>query len=198
MSKLTFLEDFSTGAGRAPENIADRGASSDDLQASFDEGYKCGWQDGTSATESHDLEIRDGLSSALQALNFTYFEARQHAMQSLRPVLEAMTDTVLPLLLSKSLGGRVIEILEEVSETIEPSVTIICAPESEEMLKELVMGEITFPVTIEAEASLTSSQAILHLNDGQTNLDLSATLDSLRDCVSSFFEEPELKEAEHA
>ncbi len=198
MSKLPFLEDFSsagTGAAMQPMGTDDNAS---ELRASFDDGYKCGWQDGTAASESEEREVRDSLSSALQALNFTYFEARQHAMQSVRPVLEAMVDVVLPQLLAKSLGGRVVEVLEGVSQTIEAPVTIACAPQSEEMLNDLVGGIIKFPITVEVEPTLSTSQAILHLNDGQTRIDLDATLEALRECINTFFELPEEKEAEHA
>ncbi|WP_170157946.1 hypothetical protein [Litoreibacter meonggei] len=174
------------------------GTDASALRASFDEGYKCGWQDAAAATEDQDREVRESLSSALQALNLTYFEARQHTMQSVRPVLEAMVEAVLPQLLAKSLGGRVVEVLDEVAESREPSVTIACAPESVEMLRELVANTIKFPVTVEPETTLTTSQAILHLDDGQARIDLDETLQSLRDSINAFFETPELMEAKHA
>jgi flagellar assembly protein FliH len=113
-------------------------------------------------------------------------------------VLEAMLDAVLPQLLSKSLGGRVVEILGEAADTIETSVTITCAPESEKLLRELVADVIKFPVVVEAEPTLTASQAIMHLNEGQTSIDLDATLEAVRDCINTFFEVPEEKEVAHA
>lgn len=198
MSKIPYLEDFASGGVDLEAQSLGGSLGSSDHRASFDEGYKCGWQDGAAASESEERELRESLSSALQALNFTYFEARQHAMQSVRPVLEAMVDAVLPRLLAESLGGRVVEALDGVAQTIEPPVTLSCAPEVEEMLRDLVAGAVTFPVSIVAEPTLTASQAILHLNEGQTSVDLDATLKALRDSIDMFFEQPEKKEVTHA
>jgi flagellar assembly protein FliH len=80
MSNLSFLEDFASETPSAAAGSQDGGATSNELRLSFDDGYKCGWQDGSTATENKDREVQDALSSALQAMNFTYFEARQHAM----------------------------------------------------------------------------------------------------------------------
>jgi flagellar assembly protein FliH len=198
MTHLSFLEDFSSAGGRALVSPKATGANASELRTSFDEGYKCGWQDAADASEDQDRETREALSSALQVLNFTYFEARQHVMQSVRPVLDSMVEAVLPPLLAKSLGCRVVEILGEIAESREPSVTIACAPDSVEMLKELVADIIKFPVTVEAEPTLTTSQAILHLDDGQARIDLDATLESLRVCIAEFFETPAVMEAKHA
>lgn len=198
MTKSTFLEDFSDADAVASPLRNQNEPDGTALRASFDEGYKCGWQDAEVSTRDEDRETREALSSALQVLNFTYFEARQHIMQSVRPVLEAMVEAVLPQILVKSLGGRIVEVLGEIAEDGESSVTIACAPESAEMLKELVADVIRFPVKVEAEPTLTTSQATLHLDDGQARIDLDATLEMLRAEIATFFETPELMEAEHA
>jgi flagellar assembly protein FliH len=198
MTQISFLEDFSCADGPTLASLKTTGADANERRASFDEGYKCGWQDAGDAVQDKDSEVREAMSSALQALNFTYFEARQHVMQSVRPVLEAMADAVLPQLLAKSLGGRVVDILSEIAQSSAPSVTIACAPESVDTLRELVTEVIKFPVNVEAEPTLTTSQAILHLDDGQMRIDLDATLASLRDCINDFFEMPDVTEAKHA
>ncbi|SDW67408.1 hypothetical protein [Litoreibacter albidus] len=197
MSGTPFLEDFASQERSAGQSAAGTPTQAE-LRASFDDGYKCGWQDGGAAAQSKDQEVRDAMSSALQAMNFTYFEARQHALQSVRPVLEAMVNAVLPQVLAQSLGGRVIEVLEVASKSVEPSVTITCAPDSEAMLSALVADVVKFPVTINTEPTLTTSQALIAFDDGQTSVDLDATLQALRDCITNFYDTTDMKEAEHA
>ncbi|MEP3347216.1 MAG: hypothetical protein ABJN34_06745 [Litoreibacter sp.] len=198
MNSMTFLEDFSEATPNMSVSSVQAEESDEDLRASFDDGYKCGWQDGAAATERQDLELKEAISVSLQSLNFTYFEAREHAMQSVRPVLQAMVDAVLPELLSQSLGGRLVELLGEAADGVESSVSIACAPENVDALKELVADVIKFPITIEGESTLSVSQAILHLDEGQTLLDLGETLDALRNCIDTFFETPNTMEAKHA
>ncbi|TDT73870.1 flagellar assembly protein FliH [Litoreibacter halocynthiae] len=198
MTQASYLEDFSSAGLRPKARTQSDGANADALRASFDDGYKCGWQDAAAATQDQDRETREGLSSALQVVNFTYFEAREHVMQSVRPVLDAMVEVILPRLLAKSIGGRIVEVLADAADGIETTITIACAPESTAMLEELVADTIKFPVIVKAEPTLTASQATVHLGDGQARIDLDATLDDLRDAINTFFGTPKLMEAEHA
>lgn len=201
MTHSILLEDFSDAAVTSrPGASQDPGTKdqADALRASFDDGYKCGWQDGADAKEDRDAELRESLSAALQELNFTYFEARQHVMMSVRPVLQAMVDAVLPQLLTESLGGRVVELLAELAEKVEPEITVVCAPQVEPMLRQLVADAIKFPVRIDTEETLTPTQAILHLNDGQTHINLDETLSAIRTSVEDFFNPAITKEAKHA
>ncbi|WP_298258916.1 hypothetical protein [uncultured Litoreibacter sp.] len=198
MTQIPFLEDFASASSSVASHQKTAGDQSSEARASFDEGYKCGWQDGAAASETSESNVRESLSSALQELNFTYFEAREHAMQSMRPVLQAMVDVVLPQMLAESLGARVVEVLDDAAQTIDAPVSISCAPEVEDLLRELVTDVVKFPLTVESEPTLTASQAILHLNDGQTRVDLDATLDSLRKVIDAFFEVSDERGEKHA
>jgi len=109
-----------------------------------------------------------------------------------------MADVILPQLLAESLGGRVVEALDALAQTIEAPVTISCAPEVEEMLRELVAEVVTFPIAIETEPTLTASQALIKLDDGQVSVDLDAALTALRQSIETFFEKTEEKELNHA
>lgn len=198
MNGMTFLEDFSSGKTAAMAKGESGQVDTNAQRGVFDDGYKCGWQDGIDSLADNDRDVRESLSAALQELNFTYFEARQHVMQSVRPVLQAMIEAVLPQLISHSLGGRVVEVLGALADNIEHDVVVCCAPETESMLKELLEASVDFPISIEVEQTLTNSQVVLKLNDGQTRVDLEATLDALRECVDTFFGATKIEEAAHA
>lgn len=198
MSKTAFLEDFSMVGADLSKGLVGSGVDASAIRAAFDDGYKCGWQDGVDSINDRDKELREDLSSALQEVNFTYFEARQHVMKSVQPVLQAMVELVLPSLLAQSLGAQVVELLGAMANKSEPAITIACAADTEEMLKELIEASITFPVSLEVEPTLTTSQVVLHLNDGQTRIDFDATLEALRECVASFFDTSEIEEENHA
>ncbi|PTX57559.1 hypothetical protein C8N43_2229 [Litoreibacter ponti] len=200
MSKSAFLEDFSNAevaarkAADAERGVIDAAAK----REAFDEGYKCGWKDGVESKETREMELKEELSSALQELNFTYFEARQHAVASMRPVLQSMVDAILPKLGAEALGARVVELMQEVVDRIEPSATLICAPDSVEMLTDLVGQHVKFPIEIKPEPTLTTSQAVLKLDDSQLRIDLEQTIETIQSSIDDFYSFTEEKEASHA
>ncbi|EPX77321.1 hypothetical protein [Litoreibacter arenae] len=198
MTKATVFEDFSSDAESPHVTTKVVQADPQQLRGSFDEGYKCGWQDASDAADDQDRDVREALSSALQALNFTYFEARQHIMQSVRPILEAMTDAVLPELLARSLGGRVVEILNDLADATMPPITVACAPECEAMLRELVTETVKFPIEVKVEPTLSPAQAVLQLKGGEVRIDLDATIEAVRECIDTFFETSKARGPVHA
>lgn len=191
MTKSGFLEEFS--GPPAPSTGVAGGTKQEDAasaRAAFDEGYNCGWQDGAASVENDEGKQRAALAEAVQELKFTYFEARQHVMKSLRPVLEAMVNVALPEVAVPSLGGHLVECLEGLANKQQSEVVLRCAPENETMLKEAAEQAVDFPIIIETETTLASTQVVLHFEQGQSNIDLEAILASIREAVSAFYETP--------
>lgn len=200
MSSASFLEEFS-GGHKATANGSDALSSQTaqaDNRAAFDEGYNCGWQDGVASVESDEGKQKAALAEALQEIKFTYFEARQHVLKSLRPVLEAMVDTALPRATANSLGAHVIELLQGYSGNLESTAILTCAPQNEAMLREAAEAAIDFPIEIVTEATLAENQVVLHFDEGQSRIDLDATLASIRKSVEEFYAEPAEEYAKHA
>lgn len=200
MSNSAFLEEFSGAQRQVSRQESGPMAPSDqpDSRASFDEGYNCGWQDGVASVENDEGKQRAALSEALQELKFTYFEARQHVLQSVRPVLEAMVDVALPKVVAASLGAQLVELLEGFSKKLESTAILSCAPENEAMLREAAEAAVDLPITIETEATLTATQVVLHFEQGQSRIDLDATLAAIRERIEEFYAEPTEEFADHA
>ena len=95
MAQILQLEDFSI-SNPGVFNSAPQISTKAIQKESFDSGYRDGWNDAFAEARSEDSKARTNISSSLQELAFTYFEARQHIMGSFRPLLQAMMDGVLP------------------------------------------------------------------------------------------------------
>jgi len=197
MSGLEFLEEFSANAGVPAQQNAESTQPAVDSRAAFDEGYNCGWQDGAASIECDVARQQQALAEAFQEVKFTYFEARQHILNSVRPVLEAMVDVALPKAMAPTLGAHVVDLLDGLASKVESTVVLTCAPESEAMLREVAEAEANFPITIETEATLTASQVVLHFDQGQSRIDLDGVLSAIRASIDDFYASPTKEAAAH-
>ncbi len=64
--------------------------------ASYEQGYKAGWDDAAAALAEDQTRIRADLARNLQQLSFTYQEARSHILKAVEPLLEEMVGRLLP------------------------------------------------------------------------------------------------------
>lgn len=183
--KPVTLEDF--GQNSAVQHRPASPVEQPDATAVFDDGYKNGWQDGVASMQGQDTEIRQSIATALEEINFTYYEARQHILKSMRPLIEAILERALPTMMRDALGPTIVETLESVSETIEPPVKISCAMACVDELKALFGENTKFPAEIKGEETLIETQAVLHLDEGQTRIDLDDMLQKIRDAVEAFY-----------
>ena len=137
MTAHAFLEDFSDPLERiqSSRSTVTAPVPLQDADAGYDRGYEAGWNDAlNSERDEAENNLRD-MAVALQENGFTYFEARQHVLKSLRPVLDAISEKILPVAAQLSLGSKVVEALEAVASGLETPIEILCPPAAEETLK---------------------------------------------------------------
>jgi flagellar biosynthesis/type III secretory pathway protein FliH len=192
MSISVLYEDFSdlTVSPLKPQQsqpIAET-ATEDMNRASFDDGYKEGWIDAQAAAQSETKELNTEVATALQEAGFAYFEARQHIFKSMRPLLEAIVEQVVPEMARESIALKVVEQLEQIAEQTEPPMHVLCAPATALKLNDVLEKHVSFPVEVREEATLAETQAVLKFSEGQTNIDLSSVVDGLKSAISDFYE----------
>jgi flagellar assembly protein FliH len=173
-------------------------STNDSHRAGFEDGYKEGWVDAQAAAQSETSELNAEVASALQEAGFAYFEARQHIFNSMRPLLEAMVDQVVPALAKDAISYKIVEQLKEMSEKAEPPMHILCAPETAEKLGDILSQHVSFPVEIRTENTLTETQAVLKFADGQTNIDLASIVDGLKSAITDFYDLNQNEDRAHA
>ncbi|MCF8510070.1 MAG: flagellar biosynthesis protein [Rhodobacteraceae bacterium] len=185
------LEIFESEEGAvAPDTvILDTSLLEEAKLASYDSGYSAGWEDATSAQSGDQSRIRADLARNLQALSFTYQEARSHILRALEPLIEQMTGKVLPLIARESLGSMVLDTLMPMAENMaDAPVTLVLNPVVRAAVEPLVTEATGLPVVIEEEPTLSEGQVYLRFGAAETVVDLDRVTAEIAATVRSFFD----------
>ncbi len=157
--------------------------------ASFEKGYSAGWEDAVAAQEGEAAKLRADLGRNLQALAFSYHEARSHVLRALKPLLHDMVAKVLPRLARESVGMVALEKLMPLAEKLaESPLTVVVSPESRETVEAILRARAGFPLQFIEEPSLSDAQVYLHFDDSETRIDLDAVTASMVAAVTAFFQ----------
>lgn len=65
-------------------------------QHAYEAGYKAGWEDASSAHAAGQAELRAEVARNLQAMSFTYHEARGQILRAIEPLLTDIAASLLP------------------------------------------------------------------------------------------------------
>lgn len=107
----------------------------------------------------------------------------------MQPLLRQMIDTLLPALVSETLGVRILEELEPfVQAAAETPVELVIAPASRAAIERHMAGIETLAVTLREEPSLAPDQAHLRLGRTEMQIDLSDALARIRAAIDALYE----------
>lgn len=167
------------------------------LQA-FDHGYRDGWDDAAKAHADEQNRISSELAGNLQALSFTYHEARAAVLSEMEDILKGLVSRVLPATMVPSLGEMIVERVRTVAdEAAGIKVEIVVHPDNLPRIQSLVDGMIAPPLALQEEPSLGEGQAYIRLGEAEERVDLEAVLQGMSDAVAEFFEPTEQLEAKN-
>lgn len=157
--------------------------------AAFEQGYKAGWDDAVKASGDEQEKLRADLARNLQALSFTYEEARRHVLEALGPLLSEMAAVVLPRLARDTLGVAVVEALMPIAEKAgRPDVTLTIAPDSRVAVEAALRDAVAPPLVIREEPSLGPAQATLRLDRQELRIDLDDALARIATATAAFLD----------
>ena len=96
--------------------------------------YLKGFEDGAAAAKAVTAKENDQLNAetvaAISELSFGYHEAKHLFAASLRPLFQAISDRIVPMVMHETLGHQLIDILEQESvKAMTTPITIALAPE---------------------------------------------------------------------
>lgn len=192
MARAVRLEVFSVGEAGAQAATVDSEALEEARLASFEQGYKAGWDDATTAQQDEQIRLRNDVARNLQELSFTYNEAHGHLLKGLAPLFEQICARVVPELAANAIGGIVQEALQPLAEAaIERPVTIVLDPGSRTAVEAALAGTSAPPFHIVEEPSLAEGQLYLRWEEGEEHIDMDAAIASIRAAVNEFFHEQE-------
>ena len=184
------LELFDIGCPRlaTEEARVTQAALEDARAASYETGYAAGWEDAVNAQTTGQTRINEEVARNLQALAFTYHEARSHVLRTLEPLLRDMVAKVLPDMAREALGQFVLEALRPIAARLtDTPVTLTLNPASRAAVERHLAAETSLPLRILEEPSLGEGQVYLRFDDREQQVDLDGVITAIAGAVDSFF-----------
>lgn len=155
----------------------------------FESGYKAGWDDAVAARSDAETAQRDEVARALQALSFTFHDARAHVLQALSPLIAEVAARLLPEIAHSALPHLVVEALGPYADiAAEAPVLILVNPEARQRVEALVGQQPGLPIRYQETPELSPGQVSLRLGDTETRVDLDAALATIRTALDDFFD----------
>lgn len=171
--------------------VLDRVALEDEKLASYDTGYRAGWEDANAAQSEDQTRMRADLSRNIQALGFTYHEARSHILKAIEPLMVQIVGRLLPEIARETLAPFVLETLMPLAEGLaDAPVTLVLNPASRAPVEALLEQATGLPMTIEEEPSLGEGQVYIKLGAVETQVDLDKATAEIASAVRGFFNLP--------
>ncbi len=171
--------------------ILDRAALEDEKLASYETGYKAGWDDASAAMTEDQTRIRAELARNLQTLSFTYHEARNHVLKAVEPLLLQIVGQLLPEIARETLAPFVLETLMPLAEGLgDAPVTLVINPAARASVEALLEQATGLPLAIEEEPTLGEGQVYIRLGTVETRVDLDKATAEIASAVRGFFDLP--------
>lgn len=177
-------------AGAAPNTVVlDTSVLEEAKLASYDTGYSAGWEDAAAAQSGDQTRIGADLARSLQALSFTYQEARGHILRALEPLFEEIIAKLLPSLASETLGGIVLDTLMPMAEGLaDAPVTLVLNPNVRAAVEPLIEAATGLTLIIEEEPSLGEGQVYLRFGQNEALVDLGRATAEITTALRGFFD----------
>lgn len=186
MPPLT-LETFSDRP-EAEVTAAEATAADEARLAGFDAGYAAGWDDAAAAHAQDRGQAEARTAEALQALGFTYQEARSHVLMALAPLLTDIAEKLLPRMAQAALPALVVETILPLAEKLaEPPVTLRLHPESRAAIERLCVPALGLPVSIVEDTTLTPGDIRLTLDAAEARVDLDGAVETIATAIADYF-----------
>ncbi|ULB11105.1 flagellar biosynthesis protein [Cereibacter azotoformans] len=184
------LETFEVEAEAASDLVVtDATAIENGRLASYEEGYSAGWEDAVKAQAADQARLQSDLSRNMQALGFTFHEARMHVLRAMEPLMEALIGRILPEMARETLAPVALETLMPLAEQMaDAPVTILVNPSVRPEIEALLGQATGLPLSLVDEPSLGDGQVSLRLGGAETRVDLHRAVNEIAGAVRSFFD----------
>lgn len=159
--------------------------------ASYDQGYSAGWEDAAAAQSDEQGRMRSDLGRHLQALGFSYQEARMHVLKAIEPLLVEIVGRLLPDIARETLAPVVLEALMPMAEAMaDTPVTLVMNPAARPAIEQLLERATGLPLILQEEPTLGEGQVYLRLGTSETQIDLDRAIADITAAVRGFFDIP--------
>lgn len=157
--------------------------------AAYEHGYNAGWEDSGQQAERQEAERRAAVERQIEALNFTYHEARGHVLRALEPVFESMLQILVPEAARASVVPMVVEQLLPLADiSSEAPVTLRISPGTRADFEAAFTGMPLPPLDLVETPEMAPGQAEFAFENQHTRVDLSHVVDELHAAIRRFYQ----------
>lgn len=181
------LEVFETPDAPATAAYLDPRSAEKLRDTAYEQGYGAGWQDALDQMRDEDALRRAATFEAVQALSFTYAEARAMVDSQLATVIADLLAQIVPDACALSLPARVAQELRVLlARDASAPLQVLCAPDSVPLLSPLLADlPAGARVALVAEPSFTAAQVSVQGQGQRRCIDLSSVTETLRAALSA-------------
>ncbi len=156
--------------------------------SSYEAGFAAGWEDANSAQSDEQGRMKTDLARHLQALGFSYQEARMHVLRAIEPLLLEIVGRLLPDLARETLAPVVLECLMPLAEGIaDTPITLVLNPAARNAVEQLLERATGLPLILQDEPTLSEGQVYLRLGSTETEVNLDRAIIDITAAVRGFF-----------
>lgn len=185
--RLEVFETEATAANSATV-VLDTLALEEAKLRSYDAGYSAGWEDASTAQSNEQGRMKADLARHLQALGFSYQEARMHVLKAIGPLLIEIVGRLLPDLARETLAPVVLECLMPLAEgSADTPVTLVVNPAARAAVEQLLERTTGLPLILVEEPTLSEGQVYLRLGSSETEVNLDRAITEITAAVRGFF-----------
>ena len=156
--------------------------------ASYEQGYSAGWEDAVAAQNDEKAKLSADLAYNLQALSFTYHEARAHILKSLEPLLTAILAQVLPEIAKAGLPTVIQKaILPLADQAADTPIDLLFNPAARSAIEAFFSNGNGPPINLVEEPTLGEGQVFLRFGESETRIDLDGAVAEMKAALNDFF-----------
>ncbi|SES06992.1 flagellar assembly protein FliH [Tranquillimonas rosea] len=186
MSHPLRLENFDAAVHAEPDPTLSLEEAERQRLEAYDSGYALGWKDASDAAAQEQARLSSELAEALQALDFTFHEARAHVLLGVAPFLKRVCDTLLPEILRETLGARIQEELSQLAADAADAPVELLVPDSDlEALREVLPESSDRAIRLVAGPDLPQGTLYLQLGTQEREIDLTGLTTRLGDALTA-------------
>lgn len=183
------LEDFDARAAAAPAPSIAEAEVEQIRRDAYENGFQAGATDAVAAFEADEARISSELVTALTDLSFGFHEASAHVMSNVAPVLKAVVGTVLPRMMSETVGYTILEAVGPlVEEASGIPVRLLVSPDEAPAIRRIIGETADVPFVIVEDPALERGRANLKIGDAERQIDVSGVIDRISAAVDAVTE----------
>ena len=193
MNGAEFFEDFSDGV----VSKGTRASTQDDALVGYESGYQAGWDDAVKAHQDAQTHLSTTLAQNLEQVEFTLVEAQTQLLATIKPVIEEITNTLLPGLVTEGLRALVLEEIEVLLKTnIANDISIVVSEQDEGTVSSFLNTSRNLSeITLIAKETLSEGQVYISCAAIQRKIDVTQAITDIQSRIDIFLDQPELERA---